>query len=371
MECFLAASEWLIKKCSVTDTQKLESANYIKSLIAPKYKHYTMSFPMRIAISVLIWNHKDDWYQILEELLPDSNDKLCDFELKARDKVNSVARNKASRTVEKIKRNKERRMKRTLNKIDPRGHQYKNDPEDNKPKRDPTRFVACDFLPSISNSGNNCFIISTLQLIRFLKQDEYLHTSSTNVFSPLLNIMKLLNNGNSITKKHMDKVRNELPRFNDTLQHDAVEFFGYLLQEIHSLQDDAFDDRLKFEKCYMCKYSISYECANCSHKTILYESSIINYLNININGFEEMCIDFLQYEVTRTCEECAKTCIATVTKKLINNPEFLFIAFSRWKSLTEKINDDVIWSNNLKIGAYDYSIIESLYHKGEFPSSGH
>ena len=60
-------------------------------------------------------------------------------------------------------------------------------------------------------------MISIIQILRFMHPELYLEVPGMSVFTPIINLMKSLNDG---------KIRSELPSFNDTLQHDALEFFS-------------------------------------------------------------------------------------------------------------------------------------------------
>ena len=68
LDCFLAETEWLVRKCSLTNTQAIESFNAsCKAKLAPKHLHFQKSFRIRNHIGIVKWNHHEDWYDIIEK----------------------------------------------------------------------------------------------------------------------------------------------------------------------------------------------------------------------------------------------------------------------------------------------------------------
>ena len=67
---FLAETEWLVRKCSLCDTQAIESFNSAcKAKLAPKHLHFQKSFKIRNHIAIIKWNRPRDWYDLIEDAL--------------------------------------------------------------------------------------------------------------------------------------------------------------------------------------------------------------------------------------------------------------------------------------------------------------
>ena len=106
-------TEWLITKCSIANTQAIESFNAAsKTKLSPKYLHFQKSFKTRNHLAIIKWNHPYDWYELVEEAL-----KLKELSIRCKQilRSNSLSKSKEHKKVQMkklmIKRNQKRKIK--------------------------------------------------------------------------------------------------------------------------------------------------------------------------------------------------------------------------------------------------------------------
>lgn len=131
---FLNASEWLVRKCCVADTQAIESYNAVKARICPKNFAFQISFRIRCMMAILQWNDKD-WYLLIDDkIIYKKLNFMCRNIIFQDSKKKKKLQEQAQNVLFRIIRNTKRRNKRIQNKININGHQYAEDLKNDKKK---------------------------------------------------------------------------------------------------------------------------------------------------------------------------------------------------------------------------------------------
>ena len=398
LNCFLAETEWLVRKCSLADTQAIESFNgACKAKLCPKYLHFQKSFRIRNLIAILKWNHPNDWYQLIEDAigLPELNaqcKRILDIDSKAREK----RRNKSRQKQAKIMRNKKRKIKRLKNAVNPEGHLYAGDEiktEKNtiheKRRADPSRMAVVMRVPYIANDfSTNCFINAVIQILR---HTNIKYSMMLCLQHDMINLMNCLNEGNSITSPStINDIRAKWDPFNTLMQEDAGEFLVWLLNDI-------YDKRLKFStisediegllsrkpepvrnqffyETYQFTLRRTFNCNVCRNTHVTYEQGFLFVIPATHFSFEDNFKEATHYNIEYYCSTLEESGIAAVNAEFSKFPNFLMFQFNRF---IQKGGTFVKDEKNISIpkvytfGNEVYILVGIVYHTGQSIESGH
>ena len=391
---FLHETAWLVEKCSFFDTQAIESWNSsCKNKLAPKGIAYHESFRIRNLIGIIKWNNPIEWFDILyDEIVGEDLCDTCknilinDVQKKERE------RSKAQQEETKKLRNKNRRLARLKNRINPSGHQYAIDNKEDKRLKDPTRKVACTLLPHIDNTNScNCFINSVIQLLRYTNPEKNMQLAKNDVVS----IMLELNKGNNIKLESINMIRHSMiPTFSLCGQEDAHEFLIYLMNLLFSNRqkisclDPLIKEQLAHEpeteetKCFRDAYQFEiveiHRCNTCNKVISEIQTQEYSFsIPVQSSTFEvNMYAAQNDTSVKCMCSFCKSEQECTVTRIFKKSSTFLTIHFLRFcfdiKSGSPcKINTEVNFPDTLFVQGRYYNLIGVIYHIGSGAQSGH
>ena len=407
---FLSDSEWLLRKCSVYDTQAIESWNAVKAKMCPKHLSFQKSFRLRCILAIEKWNIGSDWFLILQEQLLHKQQEQksipqleCERILK-NDEAKRLKARKHSHELQAMKmRNIKRKLKKMKNKIDPNGHQYASDQVKaqtsteaaEKLKRiDPTRKIALINLPNITNTfATNCFINSLLQLLRKTNPEENCQLARNHAF---VQLMKRLNAGESLTVSEISSTRKLWsPPFSPDGQEDVVEFFEYVMNSMFEERtktgrfcssadpfltlclNDEEKELDKFRNAYQMQIETNFLCEECKNSFMIHDQAFVIPIPLQSLSFLQNFEAAFEGEVERNCEKCGCKQNFTVKHNLTRAPEYLFIQLLRFtfgkQEQTWEKNQSIIEIpeelNSTKL-SYQYDLVGIIYHIGD-SSGGH
>lgn len=378
LQSFLTETEWIIRKCSFSDTQAIESFNPIKARMCPKYLPFQTSFRTRCLMSILQWNEKD-WYLQIDAILTKNRlDENCSKIIKQDIEKKRQLRQKSKQVNIKILRNIKRRNARLKNKIKLEGHLYADDVQKGKVAKryDPLREVALIPLPNISNYlTSNCFINSFLQLFKHTNiQNNFCIKSDNQIYS----LMMKLNNKENLNEQIINESRKKWsPPFSISAQEDCAEFIEYVMNNTYHQKIDKFEYRyFNFSDAYQYSIKTSYICAQCKKINDVIENNFILTIPSTSYSFMTNFEQIFKGKIERRCECKCNKC--RFIKKIIKSPEYLIIQIMRFKykkALNSIVKDYKIIDLPEKLNSQylndSYEIFGVIYHIGETSQFGH
>lgn len=398
LDCFISETEWLIRKCSLFNTQAIESFNAsCKAKLSPKHLHFQKSFRIRNHLAIIKWNHPNDWFDLIEDALKLSElTYACRRVLTCNNSIRAKERAKSHDEKVMIMRNRKRKISRMKNRIDPEGHLYAGDLKKDidlkvheKRRTDPSRTAVVIRVPYISNQlSTNCFINSVIQLLRHSNINKAMQLCSKH---DAIDLMTMLNKGISITSASViNTMRKTWSQFNTLLQEDSGEFYVWLLNEI-------YDKRLQFKeishdiegllsrkpeplttKYFTDEYQYSIQrtiaCSACQSTHITLDHGFLFIIPSTFDTFEQNLNEALHYKVDYNCTESNAMCCATVYVEFVELPNFLVFQFNRFlveEGIITKDEKAISFPSKYVFGSLNYELVGIIYHIGQTQRAGH
>ncbi|KAF7696582.1 Ubiquitin carboxyl-terminal hydrolase 16 [Cucumispora dikerogammari] len=238
------------------------------------------------------------------------------------------------------------------------------------------------------NTGNNCFINSTLQCIihhpnvfayfyntNFEKKEKYSLAFQEFLKTYIIENNKISESPNKLIKKLKEKIN-----ILDGEMQDANEFLILLI-------DLLINERIKEPKIITEKFLINFnenkilklfsglkklnfKCLICNKEKNRFE--LFRFLYVNGNSVQTSVKKYftLMDEQTFTCTDCNKASLKFKKTNILFMPELLTVVVNRFLSVTEKNNIDVQVQMKLKVHDFNYRLFGIVCHKGTL-ISGH
>ena len=391
---FLEESLWIVDKCSYGSTQNCESFNSLKERTVPKNKNWGSNWPSRISLCVLKWNEYDWWEQIEHALNLDPIDEWCEKELKK--SVEERKRRHAKQITEEFRHhaNYVAKMRRCFNKesTDERAHKYRSDATKKELQQMLTvktrneaefsRTVVPRRLGSVPNIGNTCYLSSVIQMLSRTTFYEDYQGQNLKIDingTPLGVLMRMficLDRNMDVNEILPTTLQYLMPAFLDSQQHDVIDFFLSLLNEIekviclfgHCIEDMHFYQHMltRINKDIECEICHKKVCQRCQDPVLILsipdeECTLEDVFEVN---FREEIVD-------HECESCGKVTPSCVRDTVISHPINLIISFSRFTNDLQKNETVIVFPDNFKFGNAEYILSCVIYHIGGSINSGH